>query len=80
MRLKTERSETVIFRQYMKPNPRGEGPSWKAVEVDLAAYAGQQGELVLNCSNDRGKTTIADWLNWRDIAVETRPNLSAGSE
>jgi hypothetical protein len=54
----------------MHPNPIGTGPTWQEVRINLGQFAGQQGELILNCRNEKGKNTIADWLNWRDITIE----------
>ncbi len=71
--LRTEGSETVIFRQYMRPNPRGRGLTWKEVNADLSKFAGRRGEVILRCYNERGKNTVGDWLNWRDIAIEAAP-------
>jgi hypothetical protein len=63
--------EESLFRQYMNPNPKGRGFVWQEVKLDLSAYAGKAVELVLTCRNSPGNTTIADWLNWRDIRLES---------
>jgi hypothetical protein len=63
--------EESLFRQYMKPNPKGRGFVWQEVKLDLSSYAGRAVELVLFCRNSPGNTTIADWLNWRDIRLES---------
>lgn len=68
--------ETALYRQYMQPNAPGIGPQWKEVRLDLQQFAGRKAELILKCYNDKGKNTAADWLNWRDMAIETE-NLQA---
>jgi hypothetical protein len=73
MRLRMKGSETILFQQYMHPNPKGTGLKWQEVEVDLGRFQGQQADLVLRCYNDRGKNTVADWLNWRDIEMLEHP-------
>jgi len=60
-----------LFRKSMKPNPKGSGLAWEEVGLDLAAYAGRKVQFVLSCRNDPGRTTVADWLNWRDMRLES---------
>jgi hypothetical protein len=64
-----------LYRRYMTPNPKGKGMAWKEVKLDLSRYAGKTAELVLICRNDPGNSTVADWLNWRDIRLES-PELN----
>lgn len=59
-----------LYRRYMNPNPPGQGLTWEEVVLDLSAYAGRSIELVLSCQNSPGNTTIADWLNWRDLRLK----------
>lgn len=66
-----EGREESIFRKYMSPNPPGKGLSWEEVVLDLSPYGGRAIELVLSCRNSPGNTTIADWLNWRDLQIGT---------
>jgi hypothetical protein len=72
MRLRSNGRETILFQQYMHPNPKGAGLKWREVEVDLLRFEGLQADLVLRCYNDRGRNTVADWLNWRDIVMEEK--------
>ena len=51
------------------PGPDGEGLQWEEVILDISAYAGKEVELLLTCSNEPGHSTVADWLNWRDIQL-----------
>lgn len=69
--LRSGGEERVLYREYMQPNPPGEGLQWKEVRLDLRPFANREAELILRCCNDRGKNTISDWLNWRDIVIET---------
>jgi len=71
LRIRSGAEETVHYRRYFKPNARGEGLSWEDVRVDLKEYEGKNVELILRCYNDPGKTTVADWLNWRRIVLDT---------
>jgi hypothetical protein len=66
--------ESVLFREYLNPNRRSGALRWKELNLDLGPFAGQTAELVLRCYNDPGKTTVADWLNWRDIVLDYREN------
>jgi hypothetical protein len=77
MRLRSNGAETVLFREYMHPNPAGSGPSWREVGLDLRRFQGQKAELILRCYNDKGKNTIADWLNWRDMVMEASPGVQS---
>ncbi len=72
--------DTVIYRAYMGISPDASGLDWKEVSYDLKAFQGVDAELVLKCYNDPGKTTIADWLNWRDIAIQTREAPPQGTK
>jgi len=69
--LKTGGKETVLYREYQYPNPKGKGFRWKEMRLDLEPFAHQEGEIILKCYNDLGKNTVSDWLNWRDMVIET---------
>jgi hypothetical protein len=71
IRLRSGGKDVVLYHEYMQPNPPGKGLQWKEVRVDLRPFANQEAELILGCYNDRGKNTISDWLNWRNIVIET---------
>jgi hypothetical protein len=64
--------ESVLFREYLYPNRRSGALRWKKLNLDLGPFVGHKAELVLRCYNDPGKTTVADWLNWRDIVLDHR--------
>ena len=66
--------ETVLYREHMQPDPRRRSLLWKEVRIDLRRFEDQEADLVLKCYNDRGKNTVADWLNWRDIVIESIGN------
>ena len=70
IRLRSGGKEVVLYHEYMQPNPPGKGLQWKEVRLDLRPFANQEAELILGCHNDRGKNTISDWLNWRNIVIE----------
>jgi hypothetical protein len=69
--------ESVLFREYLHPSRRSGALCWKELNVDLGPFAGQRAEMVLRCYNDPGKTTVADWLNWRDIVLDYRKDAAA---
>lgn len=69
--IRVDGREDSLYRKYMNPNPRGKGFKWEEVSVDLSRYAGRQADLVFSCRNSAGKSTIADWLNWRDVVIES---------
>jgi hypothetical protein len=73
--LRKEGKERVLYREYMKPDSRRTSLLWKEKIIDLQAAADWDGELILRCYNDQNRTTIGDWLNWRDIVIET-PQIS----
>ncbi len=64
--------ENVVFHEYMQPDAKRRSPLWKEVTIDLRPFADQDADLILKCYNDPGKKTIADWLNWRDIVIESK--------
>jgi hypothetical protein len=64
--------EAILYREYLNPKQPSGALRWKELNLDLGPFAGQKAELVLRCYNDPGKTTVADWLNWRDIVLDTR--------
>lgn len=68
--VRSDGREETLFRRYMKPNSEGKGLTWEEVLLDLGPYAGKTVDLVLSCRNSPGNTTIADWLNWRDIRLK----------
>jgi hypothetical protein len=68
----------VLYRKYMNPNPNGRGLNWEEKTFDLSPYAGHTAELVLTCRNKPGNSTIADWLNWRDIRLSKTDPLGTG--
>ena len=70
MKLQAAGKDTILFRQLMTPNPEGKGLRWREVRVDLQAFEGQDAQLFLVCYNSVGKTTVADWLNWRNVVLE----------
>ena len=78
--LRTDGKDKVIFQEYMTPDAKRRSPLWKEVSIDLQPFADQNAELILKCYNDPGKNTVADWLNWRDIAIETEDASSANSK
>ena len=69
--------ESVLYREYLNPNRPSGALRWKELNLDLEPFAGQTAELVLKCYNDPGKTTVADWLSWRDIVLDYRENAAA---
>jgi hypothetical protein len=69
--IRSHGQDISVFREYMKPDPARRTLLWKEVRVDLGRFAGEDASLVLRCYNDPGNYTVADWLNWRDITVET---------
>jgi len=74
--LRAQGKEFVVYREYMNPDPRRKSMLWKEVNIDLQRFANQEADLVLKCYNDPGKNTVADWLNWRDIVIESAENQS----
>jgi hypothetical protein len=71
--LRTAGGESVVFREYMRPDPMKRSHTWKEVVVDLQQFENEEADLILKCYNDPGKNTVADWLNWRDIVIEPKP-------
>ncbi len=71
LRVRTRKEEVTLYREYLTPNPKGRGLRWKEVSLNLRAFANQDAEIVLRCYNEKGKSTIADWLNWRGLAIES---------
>jgi hypothetical protein len=69
LKIRAAGEEEVLLRRYMQPNQEGEGLQWEEVVLDIGAYAGKKADLVLTCFNKAGGSTIADWLNWRDIQI-----------
>ena len=69
--LRIKGKEVVIYREYLRPDLNQSNLVWKEVTFDLRPYANEQADLVLKCYNDAGKNTVADWLNWRDIVIES---------
>ncbi len=74
--LRTGGKEFVVYREYMRPDPRRKSLEWKEVVFDLRPFENMEADLILRCYNDPGKNTVADWLNWRDIVIETAPQAS----
>lgn len=70
--LRTSQGESVLFREYMHPDPGRKSLFWREVKIDLQPFAGREAELILKCTNAPGNNTVADWLNWRDIVLEPR--------
>ena len=66
--------KSVLFREYLNPDRRSGALRWKELNLDLGPFAGHTAELVLRCYNDPRKTTVADWLSWRDIVLDYREN------
>ena len=77
--LRSGGKESVVFREYMLPDPKRKSLLWKEVSFDLQRFANQEADLVLKCFNNPGNNTVADWLNWRDIVIETKGQPAAGS-
>ena len=71
--LRTAGGESVVFREYMRLDPKKRSHTWKEVVVDLRQFGNEEADLILKCYNDPGKNTVADWLNWRDIVIEPKP-------
>jgi len=71
--LRIRGKESIIFRDYMRLSPKEKSHLWKEVIVDLQPYRNEEADLILKCYNDPGKNTVADWLNWRDIVIEPKP-------
>jgi hypothetical protein len=71
--LRTRGKESIVFREYMRLNPKEKSHIWKEVTVDLQSYRNEEADLILKCYNNPGKNTVADWLNWRDIVIEPKP-------
>ena len=69
--LRIQGKEIAIYGEYLRPDLKQRNLVWKEVIFDLEPYANEQADLVLKCHNDAGKNTVADWLNWRDIVIET---------
>jgi hypothetical protein len=63
--------ETSLFRKYMHPNPKGKGFRWEEHRLDLQPFTGRQADIILKCYNEPGNNTVSDWLNWRDLSIET---------
>ncbi len=76
LKIRAAGKETSLFREYMKPNPKGKGLRWKEAGLDLQFFARQSAELVLSCYNEPGRSTASDWLNWRGISIEASANQS----
>jgi 4-amino-4-deoxy-L-arabinose transferase-like glycosyltransferase len=74
VKIRFEGREHSLYRSYCRPNPRGKGLTWEEVRLDLSPFAGRDVDLVLSCLNNEGGNTVADWVNWRDIAIES-PHL-----
>ena len=70
--LRTRKGEFVVYCEYMHPDPHRETLVWKEVHFNLRQFAGEDADLILKCYNDPGKNTVADWLNWRDITIESK--------
>jgi len=77
--LRVRGKDIVIYREYWRPDLRQANLVWKEVTFDLRPYANEQADLILRCYNDAGRNTVADWLNWRDIAIETAQGSPASS-
>ncbi len=73
MLLQVDGNTLSLFREYMTPDSQARSLKWQEVKIDLASYAGKKADLVLKCSNERGRNTVSDWLNWRDIVLESGP-------
>ncbi len=78
--LRAAGKENVIFHEYMQPDAKRRSPLWKEVTIDLQPFANQDADLILKCYNDPGKNTVADWLNWRDIVIESKETSPANSK
>ena len=72
--------ETLVYREYLKGKPKATSLDWKPVSLDLKDIQDAEAELVLRCYNDPGKNTIADWLNWRDIAIQAKAPPPKGAK
>jgi len=70
IRFRAGEREHLLYRRRMNPNPPGTGPQWTEVNLDLGRFALAEGEVLLRCFNSPGATTLADWLNWRGLAIE----------
>ncbi len=78
--LRSGGKESVVFREHMLPDPKRKSLLWKEVSFDLKRFANQEADLVLKCFNDPGNNTVADWLNWRDIVIESKGQPTPGSK
>jgi hypothetical protein len=78
--LRTGGKEIPIYREYLLPDLKRRNLVWKEVIFDLQPYANERADLVLKCYNDAGKNTVADWLNWRDIVIETSERKPVSSK
>lgn len=67
--LRVRGKDTVIYREHLQTDPRRRSLPWKEVGIDLRQFENEEADLVLKCYNEPGRNTIADWLNWRDIAL-----------
>ncbi len=70
--LRSQGREYVLYREHMTVDPARRSLLWREVRVDLQRFANEEAELILKCYNDKGRNTVADWLNWRDIAIESK--------
>ena len=70
-RLSAHGAESVVHRQYMMPDPSRKSLRWQEAIIDLQRFAGEEVGLILKCYNDAGNNTVADWLNWRDVVIES---------
>jgi len=78
--LRVQGKDIVIYREYWRPDLRQANLVWKEVIFDLRPYANEKADLVLKCYNDAGRNTVADWLNWRDIVIETAQGNAASDK
>lgn len=63
-----EGSRRLLLSQRVFPQQR----YWKDLSVALGAFAGQTGQLVLECGSGPAGDKTADWLAWGGLRIETR--------
>jgi hypothetical protein len=65
------KNDDLLFEHLLDPARRREDRSWQEVSIDLSAYAGRSGEIVLQASGETGELT-GDWICWGDPKIRIR--------
>lgn len=66
--LRCKEGEFLLMERRLDPARKREDRNWYEATIDMGAYAGKQGQIVLQASTDTGEST-GDWIGWGDPRI-----------